>query len=421
LRPGSLRYHSADLSRAEALARGAEVSARRRRTTPLPASLPPSLIPGEAPIDIPRDLPLTGRLPAIPGRSINAGLWAARELSRDLGVRAKRDDLGGGSGASYPRLVRVYDDLNGLGEVRCLPVTSGDETLGDTDEDFISVKPWEGSSLELSSTDCCSGGIAAPGVTVNLPAISSGSVTVTGQGVAEDASVTVTISDGSTDLTPSVTNNGDGTFTAASQSLASLSDGDVKITATDGATSESVIIYYYSGGFPGTSPPTPDPPDLQPGSDSGASASDNRTDETEPAFDVTSTLSQSATGPYPHLAVDGERLVNADLDEDISQVNFFSGAVTQTLTIAAGSALAEGRHTVQFSLQDDHASPAYSQWSGVLRIVVDSGETGSTPVRSNRAGVLQTILVAGVPEERLVMLGACPKENTSAENTKLDA
>lgn len=367
------------------------------------------------------------RYEGLPTDQINAGIDALGRLAR--GPITRVPDVGSSTtrGASF-QLVRVYDDVERATLVRCLPVTVDDETAGDTSAEFVSVKPWDVlAAFDLDATGCCGedGGPAPPGVSVNVPTVTNDAIAITGAGAAEFATITVSVSDGATTLSPAVTNAGDGSWSTAGVSLSSLNDGLVTITATDGSTSMTVAVWWEETRT-GTPPQTPDRPQMTAATDTGSSSTDNRTANTTPAFSVATKDVPDATGPVPVLLIDGAIVAV----QEARDTGSFSGSLTIDLTLAAN--LSEGTHTAQVYLYDDdtpggslddtNTADRHSDVSDALVFIVDTSatETGDAP-RVNRAGVIASMDIAGTTESRLVLLAGCSRQNTTAENDKLDA
>ena len=374
------------------------------------------------PIPDPRELRPGERLAGLPASSVNAGIRAYRELRRQPWARKGRPSSGGGSGGAggtSSQAVRVYDDISDGASVRCLVADPSSSWAVDTDAAFVTAVPVDSKKvLTLGATGCCGDGVAVPaGITINhvgRHADADGDLVVSGGGIAANpsVSVTVTISDGTTDKTPTVTNNGDGTWTAAAVNLSAstaLNAGLVTITATDSATTQVVAFQYDGATTPSGTPLAPDAPKLS----GGGSA----TDDTTPTMLVTSKDSQDPTGPIPDLMVNGAIVATTETRD----VNFFASAlVDQELT--PSSALTDpSRVTVQVRLWFDNspsgagAEDRYSAVSPPLVLRVDSSTPPAT--RVHRRGLTTTIGAVTL----LTYLGDCSYENSTAENTKLDA
>lgn len=284
-------------------------------------------------------------------------------------------------------------------------------------------------ALKLSSTDCSGGGVMAPTgirITGNIGAdgnnrvydndATQGVFAVSGMGVVPGRTVTVTVGTlaGVTAIADS-----DGRWSATGIDVTSLSAGYLKVSATDGATTESVGIYYAADDNTtdlNLAPPQPIPLVLRADSDTGVRG-DGKTTDTTPAFDARCPIDTvDLRGPGPAFLIDGEEVTPAETvgvafwDENVN------GGLTRVLSPLA--ALSPGWHTFQLSAfnaeseRDYHGPP-----SRVVRVEVTAADpTDNSSVRYHRGGYVE--IIAG----RLMLTDVhlTPVENTEALNALID-
>ncbi len=369
-------------------------------------------------------------------------------------VATRRRNTGGSGGGSgvYPTPCMVYDDIEGatsdtsglitLGPtVRLLPIVADEAGWrADLEADFITGKVWSLGSLPMGQSGCgCddeteavpSGILITPGMgadgndRIYDSDANSGAVVVSGTGVAAAATITVSITDGTTTLTPTVTNNGDGTWDAASQSLSTLDRGPVKVSATDGATTDALVIVYSGDDSPtelayftGRCPK----PDLVAASDLGVSDTDNITSDTTPTFSLTFggvAGVPTGEGPYEVVYNNGEPFIT---DGDVLD---FQSELTIEKTVGSNSPPDPATNTTPFNnvqgvnILDDSTDLFYGPPSLPLRYQYSSGATEETepPKRYARLGYYFAHETMG----NLVTCDICRREITDDEATKLDA
>lgn len=344
------------------------------------------------------------------------------------------------SGGSSLVPVMVYDNLtaataddNGVvtlgADVRYLPVVpDGAGYKANLSAAFGQAKVWSLGELSLSGTGCCgdSNGVP-PGITIDpgmgadgndrayLYDAQEGAIVVRGRGVAPGAGVTVTIGS----LPPiTATNNGDGTWTAPGQSLASLAKGVYPVTATDGATSDTLLVTY---GFDDTTEELgfftgrPPSPDMTSATDTGESTEDNKTSDRTPTFACAhgSVAPIDNGGPTPHLYVKGV-LVKSGLITDYTT----TPPVVSSVNLTPDVNLDLGRQAAQLVLEwTDGSQVFYSPPSLPLRIDIDPSaiETAQPETCYARLGWLTTW--NGV---NFVTVDKCRRVITEAEKTKLE-
>jgi hypothetical protein len=319
----------------------------------------------------------------------------------------------------------------------------------DLTAEVINAKWRSSSALSLDESGCCSGG--GGGATPTGPRITTpvgpGSINrvkdgetldLAGTGAVPGESLTASIiainpSTGATSgsaVAPTVTNNGDGTWTAAAQSLSTLARGICRASITNGSTTHWILLLnsldewesgesnmtgdVYWTGLPTT-------PDLDVASDDGTSSADNITEVTTPTFKV---------------QFSGSEFIG--LKDDVAGQLWIVNRATGAVTIVAGSVgdftsmLTINQTTGTLSIGDydvysvnymtfTNTGYTYDEWwsspSRPLRtqIVADSSAADVTP-RVCRLGWLTT--VGGV---QYVTVDACYRELTEDEITKLDA
>lgn len=371
------------------------------------------------------DLPITTLATGSEGARI---LWKEPGLGLRYGIVLLGGGSGGGSSSLY---VLVCEDLPGYswdgleatpGAVKCLPINveAGSFSI-DHEADWIEAIPREGVAISLGDTGCgCNGdgGSEAPAGKLSITTIpgrvTSGSITIGGAGVANDSTVTVSISDGTTTKTAaSVAVNSDGTWLADPidpSAATALTDGVLKVTAQE-TTIDSVAqaavshgLVYFATSTNSTVPGKPSPPDLVDASDTGTSNTDNRTADDTPTFLTTYPAGEPAadpTGPEPWIVIDGVVAATGAFDA------MFDGS--EELTVGQ---LANGHHVAQFVLvrQDPSATPAtiHGTISDSLYFVVDpSADEDPVPSESTPVGRTGTVTtINGTPI--LENLGPCP-------------
>jgi hypothetical protein len=389
----------------------------------------------------------------LPVDLINAGRDALKDRQRDtpMMAKARRPAIGGsGSGGGLTPCV-VYGNAAGKlaagsydssgsftpgDDARCLPVTTTDGVESpDLTADFILAKWRSAAELDLASSDCCGSepSVAPTGVLIDegLGAAGndrvyddddlSGALVVTGRGVAEEAVITVTITDGTNTLTPTVTNNEDGTWTAASADLTAdpFIKGVVKITATDGATDDVRIIVYSGDDSPteiGHFTGRPPRPDMTAATDLGASDTDNRTSDTTPTFACAhgGVSPVDAGGPIPRLYIKGVLVASGTLTSYSTTI-----PVVSSVDLTPGSALDAGYQNAQLVLEwTDTSEDFFSPPSLQLRINIDEDATEETEPAKRWCRLGWINEVNGV---KWVDVDKCPREVTEDEITKLDA
>lgn len=364
---------------------------------------------------IPPDLSTGVAYGYMPVTHINAGLEAARVLRGQPVFRVNRKPRGGG-GSSAPAAtdtpVIVYEDLTGasrdttgkitLGAVaRCLPViASGAGFVPDLEAEFIEGRVWSLGTIGIGDDCGCGGncgGTVPTGPRISLPLGPEGinrvkngqTLAVTGYNAVPGESLTLTIDDGvNTPVTPEVTNNGDGTWTAAATSIAALNRGVCVVEITNGATRHKTLILNSLDEWePGSSNSTgaiywtsrPPTPDLHVDSDTGASQSDNVTDSTSPSHTITFGGSTIITpgGDVEALLY----FVNQDPGEDRGEVVVAGGTLADfdeglVIERAPSSALSVGTYEVSvvLRLHFDNSGYDYDEWwsppSDPLRIEI---------------------------------------------------
>lgn len=355
--------------------------------------------------------------------------------------------IGGSSapgGASLQR-VMVYDDLEpatvsdtglvSLGpDIRCLPIVADEAGFrADLDAEFVTAKLWGLAAIALGDSGCCGDGVGAvpTGVLINqgLGAdgndrvydgdANAGAVVVEGRGVAAEAVLTGSITDGTTTIPLEITNNGDGTWAAASQSLASLDRGVVRVTVADGATTDVRVITYSGNDSPteiGFFTARPPAPDMTAATDLGGSDSDNRTSDRTPTFACAhgGTAPVDAGGPTPRLYIKGVLVASGSIASYSTTI-----PVVSSVDLTPGTDLDWGQQNAQLVLEwtdtvDDYWGPPSLQ----LRINIDEDATEETepPPRYCRLGWLTE--EAGV---KYVTVDQCFRELTEDEIEKLDA
>lgn len=386
---------------------------------------------------------------AVSSGGTGTGVTVAGDVRDMGGYKIVRVEIGGGSGGgSSLTPVFVYSDLEGGtrdtegaftpgADVRYLPaILDGATFVPDLEAEFGTGKVWSLASLSMDATGCgCddADGPVPTGVLIDsgLGADGndrvydsdddSGFVTITGTGVAPDATITVTIYDGTNTLTPAVTNNGDGTWEAAPADLTDdpFIKGVVRVTATDGATTDVRVITYSGndsptelGFFTGRAPR----PDMTAATDLGASDTDNTTSDRTPTFSCAhgGTAPVDAGGPTPRLYVKGVLVASGSISSYSTTI-----PVVSSVDLTPGSDLAYGYQNAQLVLEwtdtvDDYWGPP----SLNLRINIDEDATEETEPakRYGRLGWVTSAL--GV---NWVTVDKCRFERTEAENTKLDA
>lgn len=372
-----------------------------------------------------------------------------------------RVEIGGGSGSGGGSLTRcvVYDDLpagsfDSAGkfavgaDVRCLPVIDDAGEAPDLDAEFILAKWRSASSLALSEAGCCSGGdseSAPTGPRITTP-VGPGSINRVKAGETLDLEITGVVpgesltasiiainpSTGATSgsaVTPAVTNNGDGTATAAAQSLSTLARGICRASITNGVNSHWVLVLNSSDEWePGESNATgdiyweglPTTPDLDVASDDGTSSADNVTEDTTPTFKIQFSASEFI-----------------GLKDDVAGNLYLVNRATGAVTIVAGSAmdfssmLTISKTTGTLSIGD------YDVYSVLYMTFVNSGYTydewWSSPSRPLLTKIVadSSVVEAVVAKCRLgwlttsggvqyVTVDSCSRDVTEDEDAKLN-
>lgn len=411
---------------------------------------------------VPPDLSTGVSYSYMPVTAINAGLAAARAQRGEPIFKVNRKPRGGGSSSpgTATSFVKIYDDLKGASptatggvtwneNVRTLPMIQTATGLEpDLTKPFTLAKWPSMGSLSLSGSGCCgsdSTGAVPTGARIDNPTGPDGinrvkngqTLTLEGTGAVPGESLTASIisinpTTGATvgsALEPVTTNNGDGTWGAAAQSLATLPRGLCLATITNGATQHSILVLNSLDEWePGESNGTglvywtdkPDAPDLHVDSDTGDDTADNVTDDTEPTFTIRFGATEVITP-----GSDVEAILYL-IDQSDGTVTAVTGELTDfndglTIQRAVDSPLAIGTYEVQ----------------AVLRLAFDGGypynEWWSPPSNPLRLQVVED--VAAVPAKRYARLGSitkigginyvsvdgCPVEITEAEAEKLDA
>lgn len=340
-----------------------------------------------------QDLPIGKRVRAIPARSINEGVWAARELrSRPMfGV----DDSVGGSGESSDdtKRARVYDNLAGatpsdgkvtIPKVTCLYEKADDGGwVADTDGDTFEAEPLFGVALTLAETGCCDtdGSTPPAGLAINpvmdnyyITDSDDTAVVVSGTGATRTNTVTVTIDgSGTAVVESSIAVNADGTWTSGSLDVTGLDKGVLSVTAAESpnpSASVTVGVAYETDEPADTFDGQPPAPDLVAGSDLGSSDTDNITSDDTPTFDITfggMIGPPDPAGPKVLLVRDG-----VVVDSSGSYVDFDSQLTIQRTSVA----LADGVHVFQvvYEIDGPGATVYYSPASLPLYLTVDEDE-----------------------------------------------
>lgn len=402
---------------------------------------------------VPPDLKTGVGYDYLPVTEINAGLAAARELRSGPPFKVNRKGAkGGGSAGSATSLTRcwvygseagVFDgatsDADGgvtLGDdIRVLPVVFDDPKWGpNLASDFIPCKAWTLGSLAMDASACsCEEATTVPTGVRLTPGMGAdgndrvydgdadgGLVAPSGSGVAPAASVTVSFTDGTTTIGPvACTNNGDGTFDCPSTDIGTLDKGPVAVSATDGATTDTLMIVYSADDTPteiGHFTGRPPAPDMTAATDLGVSDSDNVTSDTTPDFACAhGGVSPIDTGgPTPLLYVDG-----VEVDSGTASDYTTTPPVVSSVVLTPGSPLSEAPHRAQLILHwTDSAEDYWSPPSLPLDFTIDSGATGeSEPAkRYARLGLYWT-----EGDLRFVTIDKCRRELSAAEIAKLDA
>jgi hypothetical protein len=398
----------------------------------------------------------------MPVTHINAGLEAARTLRGEPIFKVMRKPRGGG-GSSAPvptdEVVQVFGTASSdtlpagsyteaavltWGEdVLCLPLkVTTDGITPDLDAEFIRAKWPSLGSLSLGDSGCCgsdAGGAVPTGARITNPTGPDGinrvkngqTLQLSGSGAVPGESLTATIikinpTTGATvgsALTPTVTNNSDGSWNAAAQSLETLPRGLCLATITNGSTQHSILVLNSLDEWePGVSNGTglvywnnkPDAPSL-------AGAASSTTDDTEPTFSIRYGGSDVITP-----GGDVEALLYAT-DQETGDVIVATGSLTDfdeglTIQRTVGSPLALGTYEVQVSLRlaFDNSGYDYDEWlsppSNPFRLKVVAEGEATAPTRFTRLGFVTT--VGGV---KYVMVDGCPREVTEEEAEKLAA
>lgn len=389
----------------------------------------------------------------------NRGLSRQQDLTRGVVLRSPKPK-GGGSGGSTLTRVIVYDDLpagtfNSEGkftlgaDVRCLPVIDDAGESPDLDAEFINAKWRSVSELVLGESGCCGsdgGGSVPTGPRISAPVgpdsinrVKDGeTLDLSGTGAVPGETLTASIiainpSTGATSgsaVTPAVTNNGDGTWDAAPQSLSGLARGICRASITNGPTTHYVLVLNSADEWePGESNATgdvyweglPTTPDLDVASDTGLSAADNITDDTTPTFAI-----QWSASEFIGLKDDvaGSLYVVDQSDGTVTIVAGSAGDFSSLLTIdKTTGTLAVGTYEVYAVLYLTFTNSGYTYdewWSSPsralrLRIVEDADAVPATG-RYCRLGFIT--VDNGVS---YVTVDSCYRELTEDEITKLDA
>jgi hypothetical protein len=389
----------------------------------------------------------------IPVDLVNAGREALKSRQRDTPMmeKGRRNRGGGGEGGSDTSLVMVYDDLQGgsateeglvtWGDtVRCLPMIQGDTGLSpDLEASFtLAVYPSLG-SLELAASGCCGSGASAEptGPRFNIPFGEEGinrikngqSITFTGTGAVPGEELTLTITDGTNTVTPSVTNNGDGTWTSAADPLDTIIREISSVEISNGPNRHKLLLLNSEDEYePGVSNATgdeywtslPNTPDLFVDSDTGESSSDNITDDRTPTFTVRFSGTEFvglASDVQPRLV-----LINQGTGEVIVVLGSLGDfSETSTTTITLPEDLDYGVYEVQLVLYMtfDNSGFDYDEWwsppSPPLRVQIVEDAEAVPAKRYARLGFLTTI--GGV---KYVTVDSCPRVISEAEAEKLD-
>lgn len=423
-----------------------------------------------------------------PGDTLKAtaGSWALSASGTGTGVTVAGDIRTIGSGETAYKVVRVqigggpgggttltpvvvYDNLTGgtsdseglvtLGATsRCLPVVAdGAGWAPDLTAEFIDASLWSLASLDLSESGCCGGDVVTvptgPRITypigeggINRVATgdtAAGSIVFSGTGAVPGESLTVGIqainpTTGATtgsELTPTVTNNGDGTWTAASADLSALGRSLFRVYVTNDTNKHYLLFLWSDDEWDPTSNSNglgieyfddkPNAPDLQTASDTGTNTADNVTDDDTPSFSITFEGNFTPASNTHGLVY----LVN----QSTGAVTVVTGTATDfdsglTITKTVGSALADGVYEVQAVVYLDLTGGGYTYntWYGPpsnplrVTIVADASavETPPDTARYSRLGLLANLTGIG---QAIVGIDKCRREITADEITKLDS
>ena len=379
-------------------------------------------------------------------RRINQEVLGRSRSSLSYSKR-RRGTPGGGSGGggSALRTGRVYTDLAGAqvdseGRVNVPTVTclyerdaAGGGYEADTEGEPFEAEPVFGMALSLASEGCCGSGDGGGSVPAGLRLdhlgfVSDGaSVAITGSGVYANSNVEISVSDGTTIKTQPATVSAAGTFAATFDFTAptALVRGPLKVTGTE-TTIESVV--QSSRSLVTVYDPAPDPavtldvlkepprPDLTDASDTGASSSDNLTTDDTPTATISKAageVSQSASGPFPQLYVDGVMVA-----EDTNTSALDSGSIDLT-----SPPLANGLHSLQAVLYlEGTGSPPprnYGPSSPPLYVTVDPGADGTEQPTDTR--YFRRCLIDGsAAPPRITQIDSCRWPMSSAEITAID-
>lgn len=353
----------------------------------------------------------------------------------------------GGGGGSLSR-VMVYSDLKGgvadtdgkisLGDdVLCLPVVlDGSQWKADLDAEFITAKVWSLGSLAIDATGCgCDEATTVPTGVRLTPGMGAdgndrvydgdadgGLVAPSGSGVAPAASVTVSFTDGTTTIGPvACTNNGDGTFDCPSTDIGTLDKGPVAVSATDGATTDTLMIVYSAddtpteiGHFTGR-PPTPD---MTAATDLGASDSDNVTSDTTPDFACAhgGVSPIDLGGPTPRFYTKGVNVASGTASSYTT-----TPPVVSSVILTPASPLDAGPQRGQLILHwTDSAEDYWSPPSLPLDFDIDSGATEESEPAKKYAR-LGWLTYDAEADLYFVTVDKCRYERSDGENTKLEA
>jgi hypothetical protein len=177
-------------------------------------------------------------------------------------------------------------------------------------------------------------------------------ITITGTSTDGDAVTVDILNDGTTTVVDTMTVTAIGGMYTAE--FAAVAEGifDLRATADDGVN-DPVESALGSLVIDATDPAAPSTPDLQSGSDSGTSNSDNITDDQTPTFDISGV----------------EADARIDLRRDGSSVTSDAPAATQTLASIADTAVPDGTHAYTL-IQTDLAGNASTASSG-LSVAID--------------------------------------------------
>lgn len=385
--------------------------------------------------------PIDARSPVFSARrhnAINRLIDPARvgALPRPGGVVS----TGRGTGGSALRRARIYTDLAGakadsngrinIPTVTCLyeRAADGGGWEADTDGTPFQAEPVFGVARALDAEGCCKDGEGSGPVPAGLRLdhiayIDDGAaVAITGRGVANNSAVSLAVTDGTTTKTLAATVAADGTFAATFDFTAStaLTRGVLRYSGTE-TTIESVVqatrtlaTVYDTAPVSGLAVPLEPPaPDLVAASDSGASSTDNLTDDATPTVTVTKAageVSQSATGPFPEVYADGAFSVG---DTDTAALD--SGSIDLTLT-----SLGNGLHAIQALLYEAGSGNRNSGYmSPPLYVTIDPDADGTEQPTDTRY-CLRCLVDTSFAPPLIVSGDNCRQPMSAAEITAID-